>query len=278
MRNFLQFLFRNHVLILFIILEVSSFWLIFSNNLYHNTYFINTANSVSGDVLNTYGNLTNYFYLKQVNDSLMLENISLREQLGLKTIQDSTQIISVNDSTGELLYSYIPALVINNSFTEPNNYITLNKGAKDGIKKDMGVITSNGVVGIVKSVSENYSVVLSVLHGDYSTRVAVKRNNAQGRLQWVYGNPKMASVVDVSEPGMLYEGDSIVTTEFSMVYPPDHLVGILKTFGREAGSVFYTLDVQLSTNFSTLKYVYVVNFLRKNERQQLETQATHDSN
>ncbi|MBP8755344.1 MAG: hypothetical protein KBH39_14040, partial [Chitinophagales bacterium] len=145
MRNFLQFLFRNHVLILFIILEVSSFWLIFSNNLYHNTYFINTANSVSGDVLNTYGNLTNYFYLKQVNDSLMLENISLREQLDLKTIQDSTQIISVNDSTGELLYSYIPALVINNSFTEPNNYITLNKGAKDGIKKDMGVITSNGV-------------------------------------------------------------------------------------------------------------------------------------
>ncbi len=278
MRNFLQFLLRNHVLILFIVLEFASFWLIFSNNLYHNTYFINTANTVTGDVLNTYGNLTNYFYLKQVNDSLMRENVELREQLDLITFRDSTKVIAVSDSMGDVLYTYIPAMVINNSFTEPNNYITLNKGAKDGVKKDMGVITSNGIVGIVKSVSENYSVVLSVLHGDYSTRVAVKRLNAQGRLQWVYGNPKMANVVEVSEPGLLYEGDSIVTTEFSMVYPPGHLVGILKSFGREPGNVFYTLDIELSTNFSTLKYVYIVNFLRKEEREQLETEATHDGN
>ncbi|MFN3939663.1 MAG: rod shape-determining protein MreC, partial [Chitinophagales bacterium] len=146
---------------------------------------------------------------------------------------DTTSEVKVNDSMGALLYSYIPAIVINNSYTEPNNYMTLNKGALHGIKKDMGVITANGIVGIVKSVSPNYSVVLSVLHGDYSTRVAVKRNNAQGRLQWVYGNPKMARVVDVSEPGMLYEGDTIVTTEFSMAYPPGHPVAILKSYGRE---------------------------------------------
>lgn len=278
MRNFLQFLLRNHILILFILFELTSFWLVFSNNIYHNTYFINTANNISGDVLNTYGNLTNYFYLKQVNDSLMHENIALREQLDAYTFQDSTTTIPVNDSTGKLLYTYIPAMVINNNFTNPNNYITLNKGAKDGIAKDMGVITSNGIVGIVKSVSENYSLVLSVLHGDYSTRVAVKRNNAQGRLQWIYGDPNLATIVDVSEPGLLYEGDSIVTTEFSMAYPPGHPVGILKSFGREEGSVFYTLNIQLSTNFSTLKYVYVINFLRKEERETLENQATDAGN
>lgn len=271
MRSFFLFIIRHYVIFLFLLLELISFYLIFTYNAFHNTYFINSANTMTGNVLNTYGNFQEYFSLREVNDSLMHENSLLRERLLLQQTTDTTRNV-VSDSTGKPLYSYIPAEVIGNTFTEANNYITLNKGSKDGIDVNMGVITSNGIVGRVVKVSPNFSVVMSVLHSQFVSRVAVKHNNAQGRLKWDGKSPSHIDIIQMSEPGKLAKGDTIVTTRISPMFPPDVMVGTVVKYGKDPGSNYYTVDVKLSTNFSALRYVYVVNELMSNEREGLEDQ------
>ncbi|HAE34988.1 MAG: rod shape-determining protein MreC [Chitinophagales bacterium] len=273
MRSFIQFLLRYHVFFLFLLLELISLWFLFSNNAYQRTFFVHSANRMTGNVLNTYGNLTKFFYLSEVNDSLLAENALLREAMMQQATADSGGRISMLDEHGEMLYSCMPAKVINNTFTLPNNYITLDKGSEDGIVKDMGVITSNGLVGIVKDVSPHFSVVLSVLHSHFHTRVAVKKNNVQGRLVWNGEDPTVVKIVDVSEPGHLEPGDTIVTTGYSAAFPPGYPVGVLKSYGKETGSNFYTLEVELTTAFSRLHYVYVVDYLLKEEQTNLEEES-----
>ncbi len=276
MRSFFLFLIRNHVFFIFLLLELAALWLVFSNNRYQKSAFIHSANVVTGDVLNTYGDLTRYFYLKQENDSLLAENARLLAMMPDATMVDSAGSVAVLDSSGTMLYSYQPAQVINNTYTFPNNYITINKGSNHGIEKDMGVITSSGIVGIVKEVSPDFSVIISVLHGSFHTRVAVQKNNEQGRLVWDGKDSRVVKVVDVSEPGKLEVGDSIVTTRFSMAFPDGYPVGVLDSYGKVTGSNFYTLKVRLSTDFSRLRYVYVIDYLLK--EQQMELELNNNSN
>ncbi|MFN0274709.1 MAG: rod shape-determining protein MreC [Chitinophagales bacterium] len=277
MRSFFLFVFRNHAIILFLLLELACFWLIFNNNAYHKTFFLNTANNVSGDVLNTYGNMTQYLALREINDSLQAENAFLRSKIQQSIQFDTVKVYDKKDSSGTVLYTYIPAEVISNSFTEVNNYITLNRGSKHGISRDMGVITANGICGKIISVSENYSVAMSVLHGNFFTRAALKKNNVQGNIRWEIGDPSRVTMVDVSEPGELFVGDTVITTAFSQLFPNGTIVGTLQDFGKEKSSNFYTLQVNLSTQFNRLQTVYVVNYLRKEEQQQVEEQALENA-
>lgn len=277
MRSFLLFIIRHNAIFLFALLEIIALYFVFTYNNFHNTYFINSANGITGNVLNTYGNFEEYFSLKEVNDSLMLENALLRQKLLNEALPDSNSVI-VKDSIGQPLYSYIPAEVIGNSFTEPNNYITLNKGSSDGIRENMGVITSSGIVGRVVKVSPNFSVVMSVLHSQFVSRVAVQKNNAQGRLTWEGKSPTHISVIQVSEPGTIVKGDTVITTKISPMFPPDILVGTIESFGKDAGSNYFTLNVRLSTKFSSLQFVYVVNDLLQKERIDLENKALDAGN
>jgi len=273
MRSFIQFLLRNYAALIFILLELVSFYFVFSYNKFQHTFFVNTANEVSGNVLNTYGNFQTYFTLDKVNDSLVAENAALRAQLRESLAIDTVNQYTAKDSLGRQLYTYIPAEVIGNSYTEPNNYITLNRGSSHGIQKNMGVISSNGIVGQVVNVSENFSVVMSVLHSRFKTPVAIKNNNAQGRLIWEGKDPTTVNMVEVSEPGLLKQGDTIITTPVSTMFPANTIVGTLESYGKEQGRNFYTLDLKLSTNFSALKYVYVVNDLMRTERDSLQMEV-----
>lgn len=277
MRSFFLFILRNHVIFLFLLLEVISFYCIFSFNSFHRTFFINSANAVSGNVLNTYGNFQAYFDLREVNDSLQAENAFLRRQLLVTLPPDSTAHM-VKDSSGMPLYTYIPAEVIGNTFTEANNYITLNKGSVDGIQVSDAVITSSGIVGRVVKVSPHFSVVMSVLHTQFLSRVAVKNTNAQGRLKWDGKSPTHIDIVQVSEPGKLEPGDSVITSSVSPTFPPDIMVGTIEDYGKDPGSNYYTLHVKLSTKFSALKYVYVVKESRAEERENLENQIQDAGN
>ena len=283
MRSFFLFIIRHYTVFLFLLLEFISLYFVFTYNNYHRTFFINSANGVTGNVLNTYGNFQDYFALREVNDSLLIENSRLRAQLAESNKIDTSSVYSVKDSFGIQLYSYIPAEVIGNTITEPNNFITLNKGSNHGIKETMGVITSSGIVGRVVKVSPNYSVVMSVLHSQFRSRVAVKKNNATGRMMWEGKSPTHISIVEVSEPGQLQKGGSIVTVAGSISaklgsFPPNIMVGILEDFGKDQGSNYYRLDVKLSTNFNALKYVYVVNEIMREERETIENEVINADN
>lgn len=272
MRSFFLFIIRHYVVFLFVLLEGIAFYLIFTFNSFHNTYFLNSANSLTGNVLNTYGNFQEYFSLRQVNDSLLRENSKLREQLFLAEISDTTRRVAT-DSAGTPLYYYIPAEVIGNTFTEANNYITLNKGSNDGIEVDMGVITSEGIVGKVVKVSPNFSMVMSVLHSSFHSRVGIKRNNAAGRLQWDGRSASHTNVIQMSEPGKLHPGDSIVTLSVSDAFPPGIMVGTMDSYKKDPGSNYYNVHVNLSVNFSALRYVYVVKEPEAKEKIELQQQV-----
>lgn len=277
MRSFFLFIIRHYVIFLFLLLEGIALFLVFTYNSFHNTYFLNSANTMTGNVLNTYGNFQEYFSLREVNDSLLRENSKLREQLFLAELIDTTRQ-TANDSTGKPLYTYIPAEVIGNTFTEANNYITLNKGSNHGIKNNKAVITSDGIVGKVVKVSPNFSIVMSVLHSQFFSRVAVKRNDAQGRLRWDGRSPTHIDVIQMSEPGKLYPGDTIVTQASSDMFPPGVMVGTMESYGKDPGSNYYNLNLKLSVNFSALRYVYVVDELMSKERLELEQQIKDAGN
>jgi rod shape-determining protein MreC len=277
MRSFFLFIIRHYAIFLFLLLEFIALYFVFTYNSFHNTLFINSANSVTGNVLNTYGNFQEYFTLKEVNDSLMSENAALRKQLYYNNQNDSATLV-VTDSSGEPLYTYTPAEVVGNSYTEPNNYVTLNKGSNHGIHVNDAVITSSGMVGRVIKVSPNFSVVMSVLHSQFRGRVAVTRNNAEGRIVWEGISPTHVNVVEVSEPGTLMKGDTVTTTATSERFPPGIMLGVIESYGKDPGSNYYTLKVKLSTNFSSLHYVYVVNKVMKEEQEDLENQARDANN
>jgi len=272
MRSFIQFLLRNYAVIIFILLEATSFYFVFNFNDFQHTFFVNTANDVSGNVLNTYGNFKTYFSLDKVNDSLMTENARLRAQLEQSMTYDTVHTYVMRDSRGKQLYTYIPAEVIANSYTEPNNYITLNRGSNHGLEKNMGVIASNGIVGRVVKVSPNFSVVMSMLHSRFKASVVIKRNNTQGRLLWDLKDPSMIHMVEVSEQGFPALGDTIITSGSTM-FPSGIFVGTISNFGKAAGVNFYTLDIKLATDFTSLKYVYVVNDHMSTERDSLQNEV-----
>lgn len=263
MRSFFLFIIHNYAIFLFILLELLSLGLVFRFDAYHRTWFINSANGVTGNVLNTYGSFRNYFVLRQVNDSLVKENARLRE--ALHPAADDTTHTIVRSASGAVLYTYVPAVVISNSITEPNNYMTIDKGSADGIHRDMGVISSSGIAGKVIATSPHFSLVMSVLNSDFACPVAVKKNNEQGKFRWSGKDPQMIQMVNVSEPGALAPGDTIVTTPASSVFPPDIVIGTLVNYGKDPGKNFYTLDIRLATKMSNIRYVYVVDYLASDE-------------
>lgn len=278
MRSFFLFIIRHYTVFLFLLLEFISLYFVFTYNNFHRTFFINSANGVTGNVLNTYGNFQDYFALREVNDSLLLENSRLRGQLAESNLTDTSNIYVVNDSSGKQLYYYIPADVIGNSISEANNFITLNKGSNHGIKENWGVITSSGMVGKIVKVSPNFSVAMSVLNSQFRSPVVVKKNNAEGRLIWEGKSPTHVSMIEVSEPGQLAKGDTIITSQNSDVFPPNIMVGILEDFGKDQGSNYFRLNVKLSTNFNALKYVYVVNETMRDERESLINEVKNADN
>ena len=179
----------------------------------------------------------------------------------------------VSDSLKHQQYSFIMAKVINNSITRRNNYLTLDKGSLLGVKPEMGVVTSQGVVGIVKNVSEHFCTVMSVLHKDTRIGARFKNNNYFGSLAWEGTDPKTAVLKDIAKHVIFKTGDTVVTTSYSAVFPENILIGTVQSSEIKPGENFYNIQIKLSTNFSNLTYVYVVNNIFKSEQREMESET-----
>jgi rod shape-determining protein MreC len=214
-----------------------------------------------------------YVNLKVTNKLLAEENARLRSLLPGAFYQAGTIKISVNDSLTRQHYSYFTAKVINNSIIRRNNYLTLDKGSLQGVQPEMGIISSNGVVGIVKNVSEHYCTVMSLLNKDTRVSAKFKNNNYFGSFLWEGVNPTIGTLKDVAKHVTFKTGDTIVTTSYSLVFPENILIGTVLNSELKPGDNFYTIHVKLSVDFSNLTYVYIVNNVFKNEQQKLEEDA-----
>ena len=216
--------------------------------------------------------MMSYFSLSKVNRSLAVENAKLRSSLKLQ--QEGEDIIHnfetftfVTDSDH---FNFVSAQVVNNSVNRPYNYITLNKGEKDGIKIDQGIISADGIVGVVTYVTDNYSLGLSVLNQRWSVSAKIKKSGFFCSLYWDRKDYRYASLMEIPFHVSLQSGDTIVTSGYSSIFPEGLLVGTIESFERPQGENYYDVRVKLSVNFKTITYVEVVENKNAAEINQLE--------
>ncbi len=239
---------------------------------------ISSANAVSGLVYKKRSDVVYYFGLRNMNDSLLNENAMLRRKIedlkSIDTLKDSVALHKVisNDTNTHIVkyadYTYRSARVINNSINASDNYITINRGSKDGVGKNMAVISGTGIVGRVEHVSAHFASVLSILSA--KQKVSAKLRDATiGYIVWDEKQPDQLQMIDVPPQAKVKKGDSVFTTNFSF-FPPDILVGTVMRITVLKKNNFQKLYLQPSTNFRRLQYVYVVENKMSEEKKRLE--------
>lgn len=270
MKNLFLFLWKNNFTIVFLLLQTLSFYLIIQNNKYHNTVWYNSSNKVTGDIMSAVSSVTQYLNLKNSNRDLAAENAELKSMLSALSA-DSVPAYRNQDTTGK--YIFHSARVVNNSFTRRNNYLTIDIGSEAGIKPEMGVIGPNGIVGQIKDVSPHYATVISLLHKNTRISAGFKDSRYFGSLSWPGMNPREALLSDIARHVKFSKGDTIVTTGYSALFPGGIMVGTVKDFEARDGSSFYAITIELSTDFTNLHYVYVVENKHQEEIKNLELQS-----
>ena len=273
MYNLYQFFLRYHLLLLFLSLETFCVYLIYQNKHYNQVAYMNVANEASGKVYSVYQGVNDYFYLRSYNDSLVKENAYLHTQLLDSKFISKIDSGHISDSTAKNVqrYAYLTARVIRNSINEASNLIFLDRGRLQGVQKQMGVINANGIVGQVVSVTDNYSAVMSVLSKEFKVSARFKKNDFFGNLHWDGINSTTASLEDIPKHVPVKIGDTLVTSGFSQLFPRNVMIGTVKSLKMEADKNFLEITVNLSTNFGSLGYVYVVNDMKKVEIQSLDS-------
>lgn len=278
MQKLFYFFYRYRAFLVFILLEVICFGLIVSNNNYQSASFFNSSNYYTGEMLQFTGNVSGYFNLKTVNEELARENAKLHYQLTAEKSKHKDYVPNTSDFARIYKFKYFSAKVINNSTSRFANYLTLDKGYADSLKPGMGVISSRGIVGRVKSCSEHFSTVRSLLHDRWNVSCKIKRANIDGFIKWNGKNPQYADLLFVGRHHKLKVNDTIVTSGYESLFPEGIMVGTIKDFEVDQGKPFYKVNVLLSTDFSTLSYVYLIENNLKLEKDSLEltTENAHE--
>lgn len=264
MRNLLDFLSRHNHWFVFVLLEVISAVLLFHYNSYQGSVWFSSANAVSGKLFEWNSAVGQYFSLIDVNEQLTQRNIYLErevEQLSekLRTATRDSSLVEKMQKNVIAGLQTIPAKVVSSSLDKANNFITIDKGSLDGVKKDMGVICGTGVVGIVYLTSDHYSVIIPVLSQQSSISCAIKGRGYFGYLNWTGGSPASAYVDDIPRHAHFKLGEYVVTSGYSSVFPPGIFVGRIKHVYNSENGMSYRLKVDLSTDFTRLRDVCVIN-------------------
>ncbi len=244
---------------MFLILEGLCIILLVNNLPYQKRKLVNVGNAISGKLFKSKTNFTNYFSLKEENQLMMDHNAMLMSKLYI-----NNDNVTLTDSASSD-YRFIPANVINNSIYHLNNFILIDKGRKDGIKKDMGVISANGIVGKVANVSNNYASVISMLHPYSVVSARFTKNQHLANVSWETTDYRYGTVKDIPLHLFPQKGDTLVTSGFSNIYPADIMIGTIEEMIDNTSKDFNTAKIRFSTNFSTLRHVYVIENLHQTE-------------
>lgn len=280
MRKLFEFLIRKRHWFLFILLEAVSFVLIYQNNTYQRNILFSSANVVTGHVASISGSITSYLNLREINKELLERNGQL--ELQMLDLQDQLDALVADtmrfkgfapDSTEQFPYSFVLGDVVNNSVSHLSNYITVNKGREDGIAPDMGVVSERGVVGIVSTVSDNFSVIIPLLNPKFRLSCKVQGSSYFGSLSWNGRDALYANLEELPRHVEFQRGDTIVTSGYSAVFPTGIIVGTVADFAKQHDDNFYTLKVKLSTDFQALNNVRIIKNYRQAEQISVEQEA-----
>ncbi|MCB0511171.1 MAG: rod shape-determining protein MreC [Chitinophagales bacterium] len=256
MRNIIFLITKFHTLIVFVILEIFALSFVFKTNNYQGIKYANTTNFIAARIVNTSNGILNFINAPKNNEKLIQENAKLLSLLEYKNTYIEDTLLPKKSDT--YTYTYIPAKIINNAINNNNNYITINKGTQDGIKNGYGVVSSNGVVGIIVNTTEHYALIMSAISTKSNISVKHKNTNAIGSLYWNGNNPFELSVNNFSKTLPIKIKDTIVTAGFSSIFPPNLPVATVKKIAPSLTSSFYICEVNLTNSIPSLTDVYVV--------------------
>jgi rod shape-determining protein MreC len=263
MRSLLRLLKKYSYILVFLLLEVIAILLLSNHNHYQHSRILNTNREITGWIFDKVDGAREYLSLKETNEILVQENATLRNKLA----SPGPSIAKLSPEEIQRLNYYSPARIVHSSVYKQLNYLTINKGRKQGVTRDMAVISEQGIVGIVLESSPNFSTILPIINPDFRLSAKLQKNNFAGILQWDGNSPNQAILNEIPYHVDVQIGDSIVTSGFSAIFPEGLHVGTISDFSLQEGN-FFEIRVLLGTDFSTLFYVNVIkNFLQEEQRE-----------
>lgn len=271
MQQIINFVFKNSTRLLFLLLLITSLTLTIQSHSYHRSTVVNSTNVLTGSVFEKVSEVKTYFSLREQNNKLAQENATLRKILFNQ--KDSTTVLKKDSLKGYDKIDVIQSRVINNSYGVPENYLTINSGSLQGIKEDMGVINSQGIVGIVEKVSPKYATILSVLNVKSQINAKVKKSNHFGSLIWNAKNAGYVQLIDVPRLATVKKGDTIVTGGRSTIFPENIPVGIIDKIYTDTETNYFTINVRLFNDMTNLNHVYIISNKESAEINKLEKET-----
>ena len=265
MRNIFLFIRRYFNLLFFLLLQGLSIYLIVHYSKYHHAAFGNLSNTVTGKVNTQYSRIENYFHLKRTNDSLVKANEALYNKLKInfelpdtatKTMIDSVRVDSILKYRK---FSYLSARVVSNSISTQNNYIVLSRGRSKQLHEGMGVVDpANAVVGIITEVTDDYAVVMSLLHKDSHLSGKLFKGGETGTLNWDGKEPNIVTLMNIPKSAKVAKGDTIITSGFSTTFPKGMMIGTVTEVFAEKSTSNFRIKFRTAANFYNLQYVYAI--------------------
>jgi rod shape-determining protein MreC len=273
MKNLFAFVLKHNFIFIFLLLQVVCVWLMVRNKGFQGSHVLNSSNRAVGKVYETAANTREYFSLKLENEKLARENAVLRNFLKSNYSMFPLKEYVRKDTVYKQQYSFTNSKVVNSTVNKRRNYITLDIGANHGVTHDMGVMSSEGIIGIVTDVSPNFSSVMSLLHKDLKVNCQLKRDGSYGPLVWQGKDYRYCHLTDIPTHARIKPGDTVITSELSGIFPEGLMVGTIVNFERKRNESFITATVKLSADLKKVNHVYVIKKRYKGERDSLEKRA-----
>lgn len=264
MNRLLEFLYEHRVNFYFIFLLAVSGWIIIYSNSFYNATFFNSSNALAGNFQDFSANSRDYFRLREINYQLALENAKLRKELAEASFSSGIK------TELDIGFEAIPGKIINKTYLRNRNYLTLAVGAKDGVKPGMGVLSGAGIVGRVQSTSKNFCTVTSILNPVVMISAQVRRTKILCSAQWIQKDARKIDIRFIPRHVHLEKGDTIETSGYNSVYPPEVTIGIVDSVSLAEEAPFYYATASLGVDFSSLEFAYVISNQKKFEIDSLE--------
>lgn len=268
MRQILIFFVKNKTFLWFLLLFLIAISLTIQSHSYHRSTFINSANFLTGGIYKSVNNMSQYFGLRKENEILLEENNRLKTLLFNSDEESEIDVALLNSNSN---YKLIPAQVYKNSYSLSNNYLTINKGNRDSILEDYGVITSNGIIGIVDRTTRKYARVMSVLNTNVSINAQLKNTNHFGPLTWDGNSPEIVQLKDIPKQAPTVVGDTIITSGRSTIFPKGIPVGTILSFQLDETENYYQIEIKLFNDMTNIGHVHIIQNLDKPEIEQLNS-------
>lgn len=274
MQQIFNFIFKNSHRLLFLLLLLISLVLTIQSHSFHRSKVISSANFLSGGVYERINGFSEYLNLQTQNEILANENARLKSLLF--NIKDSTLVPSIDSIKGVDKVNLIVSKVIHNSYNVYENYITIKGGELAGIKPDMGVINSRGIIGIVDNTSPKYATVMSILNRKSQINAKIKKTNHFGSLIWDGKSTGFVQLIDVPRLAAIRKGDTIVTGGQSVIFPENINIGTIDKIYIDDQTNYYTLNVKLFNDMTNLGHVYIIKSKDREEIINLEKQNKNE--